>query len=1438
MNLIQRGANVNELSGFLDKNPLHLACEYGHFSCARLLANSDNINLDSCGEYINGSTALHICAEFNQIDIMKMLVTKGANIEKLGRFSTIGTPLHIASLKGNIHAVNELIQLGANINSRDELNNTPLHVACQYNKYDIAFMLIDLDADINLKADTGKIAIDLVHVPTIKEKLKNLGFKCYQRRQAKIALELLEKRKEMERIAEEKAEIERKRLLQIEKLRLKVEKTKSFLRKLRAICDISGEVIGLLGLFTEYSDEDINGNINILMMDRKINDNNDDKNKGINENLSRLNNLINGVSTTNNNTVVDVVAYNDNHYDKESNDDDMYEYDNDDLYIDNNRNLKCTALTRACKHGFYDLVHALLRWPNININIIDEPSRNSSLHIAAINHDREIIEELLVAGCKNTLINLEGKVAANLVTTSYLREILRNPLLISDRKKYQDKISDHLFLQAKVLNINTSSSSSDSTDSAAVVATSTATLTLKDTLELNKYHTYEMNLNNPTINHVGHVMSHYHDNRSRSINDYYNHNTTTISTSPIKNNTTIATTNNVLVNTNSKLPSLPLIHKDKNNSTITPIKLPVKLSNLSFSAVTKEDSIISGFSSYSSPFNNTKYNNDLANDLVTNHENQTISSTDGFMNIMSSGSFLPLPAKYGTIPQSFGGSNGDFFFLDLNIYRYRDNGHVYILSAEHDNNNKYNNSDNIDTKNNNNMNILPQNYHHIRSSSTSIKTTKINSKIKPSRNKANKTSSMSSSPAQLFLDLLNLQLSYTPTAFDNTEEWNEIRDFLWMFSYPYKLTSSSSSLSSSSNLNLIQLSMKLIFHAIYDDDSIRIADDDNDGGGANNDGSNFPNFNSNTTSNEEIKNNHHNDYGNNRRRMITRIHPVNQLLQSIIIENKMIIKDKRTYYYFLSCLINEIQSTFTNLINFDDYINTNQNVYGTKDGDESYDGDKTLKLPKILSKTKLNTINIENKHKYNSNKKNFDDDITINKKLNREQQLYSICIDIHLQQYLFNINNHDKKRILLFSMQCEMFLEILLLIYQPSDTLHHSYYQEWYYSNNNEYSSIETIRRIKHNILILYKHQIINKYIEKVLNKLMMLSFSFYLSLIEQNIHNYITSNTTNTSTNNNDPRNININDKYGDNNNHYQNDAIYKQHLDYIHLNYYHFFPLSQISHSQSSSHKDINYDIYNNPPRYLRICIDYIYEILEYMKANAEQTYALDTVRGHLWAFTAKEIMKQQKALFLNKIKGGNIDKSSSISNNIITETSNNKSISNAKIDNNHNNYYLMEGDENLSLLSNDHSIVDQLIVYDNEHSNNTNEYNNSNDSNVVILSEESSVISSAVSIDNNNIINNNDAVINNINKNITNLTNITYTKNQLIYKYWLEKLYLFHYQSYFIEKGFQVVSDFIGLTDDDCCHYFPFLKIGDLRRLINEIKNLNDLKIQQLEDSLVKR
>ncbi len=102
-------------------------------------------------------------------------------------------------------------------------------------------------------------------------------------------------------------------------------------------------------------------------------------------------------------------------------------------------------------------------------------------------------------------------------------------------------------------------------------------------------------------------------------------------------------------------------------------------------------------------------------------------------------------------------------------------------------------------------------------------------------------------------------------------------------------------------------------------------------------------------------------------------------------------------------------------------------------------------------------------------------------------------------------------------------------------------------------------------------------------------------------------------------------------------------------------------------------------------------------------------------------------------------------------------------------------MDGDENMSLLSNDHSIVDQLIVYDNEHSHKINKYNNSYDSNVVLLSEDSSVVLSAAPIDNNN-----EAIINNLNKNIANIT--------FFYKSWLEKLsVIFH------KNAFQVCLRF---------------------------------------------
>ena len=53
---------------------------------------------------------------------------------------------------------------------------------------------------------------------------------------------------------------------------------------------------------------------------------------------------------------------------------------------------------------------------------------------------REIAEQLLLAGCKVGILNQDLKVAANLATSSYLSELIRNPSLIADKHKYQNSV--------------------------------------------------------------------------------------------------------------------------------------------------------------------------------------------------------------------------------------------------------------------------------------------------------------------------------------------------------------------------------------------------------------------------------------------------------------------------------------------------------------------------------------------------------------------------------------------------------------------------------------------------------------------------------------------------------------------------------------------------------------------------------------------------------------------------------------------------------------------------------------------------------------------------------------------------------------------------------------------------------------------------------------
>jgi hypothetical protein len=58
------------------------------------------------------------------------------------------------------------------------------------------------------------------------------------------------------------------------------------------------------------------------------------------------------------------------------------------------------------------------------------------------------------------------------------------------------------------------------------------------------------------------------------------------------------------------------------------------------------------------------------------------------------------------------------------------------------------------------------------------------------------------------------------------------------------------------------------------------------------------------------------------------------------------------------------------------------------------------------------------------------------------------------------------------------------------------------------------------------------------------------------------------------------------------------------------------------------------------------------------------------------------------------------------------------------------------------------------------------------------------------------------------------------------WLQELHLMDYEDYFYNLGFRLLEDFEELNDQDCYRYFPFLKVGDSRRLAKHCEVLDDV------------
>lgn len=156
--LINKGANLNAL----DNNAttaLHRAVTYGYLDMVRLLINN--------GADINTNGGNILISAIDYPEIVYFLIEKGINLNS----NVGGTALNIAIEKNYLDVAKLLIEKGADINvvrhiydHNDERSYSyfPLHISLVKDLPDLVNLLIEKGADVNSKDYEGKTALHLI----------------------------------------------------------------------------------------------------------------------------------------------------------------------------------------------------------------------------------------------------------------------------------------------------------------------------------------------------------------------------------------------------------------------------------------------------------------------------------------------------------------------------------------------------------------------------------------------------------------------------------------------------------------------------------------------------------------------------------------------------------------------------------------------------------------------------------------------------------------------------------------------------------------------------------------------------------------------------------------------------------------------------------------------------------------------------------------------------------------------------------------------------------------------------------------------------------------------------------------------------------------------------------------------------------------------------
>eukprot|EP00004_Rigifila_ramosa_P006668 TRINITY_DN1758_c0_g1_i12.p1 TRINITY_DN1758_c0_g1~~TRINITY_DN1758_c0_g1_i12.p1 ORF type:complete len:903 (+),score=178.72 TRINITY_DN1758_c0_g1_i12:636-3344(+) len=151
----QWDANVYFTQAEEQAQQLIVAACAGDFGLIEELVSKKGVPVDSLDAYV-GRSALHHAACFGHVEAVKTLLRLGAN-PALTEEARNMTPLHLATYSGSIEIVALLLERGVEL-ALDQMNFSPLHIACMYGHTACAQLLLFGTKKRALQARIGSVA--------------------------------------------------------------------------------------------------------------------------------------------------------------------------------------------------------------------------------------------------------------------------------------------------------------------------------------------------------------------------------------------------------------------------------------------------------------------------------------------------------------------------------------------------------------------------------------------------------------------------------------------------------------------------------------------------------------------------------------------------------------------------------------------------------------------------------------------------------------------------------------------------------------------------------------------------------------------------------------------------------------------------------------------------------------------------------------------------------------------------------------------------------------------------------------------------------------------------------------------------------------------------------------------------------------------------------